>query len=153
MSRLRGFAWLEKYKSLNRSLPQRKTKGSAGYDLAALEAVRIEAESSLIIETGLKAYMQADEVLLLFIRSSIAIKKNLRLVNGVGVIDSDYYNNPQNEGQILIALENLNPYPIEIQANELLAQGIFTKFLLTQEDRSEGLRIGGIGSTDSQKEK
>lgn len=130
-------------------LPKRQTKNSAGYDFYALEDVVIPySGETTIIRTGIKACMPKDEVLFLFIRSSMAIKRNLQLTNCVGVIDSDYYNNADNEGEILIAINNLGLDHITIKKGERFAQGIFVKYGVTDNDDADGERIGGVGSTN-----
>ncbi|MDF2631392.1 MAG: putative dUTPase [Symbiobacteriaceae bacterium] len=128
-------------------LPQRKTAGSAGYDLAAAADTVVEPGRVTLVPTGLKAYMGPDEVLLLAIRSSLAVKRGLLLANGVGVIDSDYVDNPENEGHIMVALANYTGQPVTITAGERIAQGIFVPFLTTAADQAGGARQGGFGST------
>ena len=93
--------------------------------------------------TGVKAYMQENEVLLVYIRSSAAFKKHLMLMNGVGVIDADYYGNAENEGHILIPIFNYGA------AGERIAQGIFTTYLTVDGDAAGhgAARTGGFGST------
>ena len=129
------------------SLPQRKTARSAGYDLAAAAAMTIEPGKVGLVPTGLKVYMADDEVLLLYVRSSLAAKRGLMLANGVGVVDSDYADNPDNEGHIMVALANWGGAPVTIAAGERIAQGIFTKYLTTADDEAQGQRLGGFGST------
>lgn len=128
-------------------LPKRATKYSAGYDFCALEGDVIPPHQSQIFATGVKACMNKDEVLLLFVRSSLAIKKQLTLSNSVAVVDADYYNNPKNEGHILISLHNNSDFPRQIKAGERIAQGVFQKYLITDDDDAEAERDGGIGST------
>lgn len=129
------------------ALPERKTAHSAGYDLAAAEAVTAAPGSVVLVPTGLKAYMGPDEVLIISIRSSLAVKRGLMLANGVGVIDSDYADNPANEGHIMVAVANPGAGPVEIAAGERIAQGIFLRFLTTVDDAAGGHRAGGFGST------
>lgn len=129
------------------TLPQRKTAGSAGYDLAAAADTVVEPGRVTLVPTGLKAYMAQDEVLLLTIRSSLAAKRGLLLANGVGVIDSDYADNPDNEGHILVALANYGGQPVAIAAGDRIAQGIFIHYLTTADDTAGGARHGGFGST------
>jgi dUTP pyrophosphatase len=129
------------------TLPQRKTAGSAGYDLAAAADTVVEPGRVTLVPTGLKAYMGPDEVLLLTIRSSLAAKRGLLLANGVGVIDSDYADNPDNEGHIMVALANYGGAPVTIAAGERIAQGIFVQYLTTADDMAGGIRQGGFGST------
>lgn len=128
-------------------LPRRQTKGSAGYDLALPEAVTLAPGAVVIARLGVKAYFPADEVLLIFVRSSLAYKKHLRLANSVAVIDSDYYNNPDNEGEIMLALHNFGAQPVTLAAQERIAQAIFVQFFKTAEETAPAERLGGIGHT------
>lgn len=138
------------------NLPIRKTKYSAGYDIEAAEDVIIPSFKKgikpTLVKTGVKALMQDDEVLLLYNRSSNPKKKNLILANGVGVIDKDYYGNPDNDGEIMFAFYNIGDEDITIKKGEAIGQGIFQKYLITDNDNSTGERIGGFGSTDTPKE-
>jgi dUTP pyrophosphatase len=128
-------------------LPARKTALSAGYDLSAAEAVEIPPGEVRLVPTGLKAYMGTNEVLILAVRSSLAVKRRLVLANGIGVIDADYADNPENEGHILVALENRGAQPARIEAGERIAQGLFLPYLITADDTARGERAGGFGST------
>ena len=131
------------------SLPVRATTNSAGYDFFALNDYIIKPGDIIKIPTGIKVYMQNDEVLLLFIRSSLGFKYNIRMCNQVGVIDSDYYNNPDNEGHMFIKLHNHGEKDYILKKDEKFAQGIFMKFLITDEEEEISTeRIGGLGSTD-----
>ena len=91
--------------------------------------------------------MEKDDVLLLFPRSSLAIKKGLRLTNSVAVIDADYYGNENNDGHIMISLFNFSDHEVTIEDQERIAQGIFIKYLTTDDDQASGERKGGFGST------
>ena len=94
MERTRGFeAVVEEMRkgTMDYILPTRGTSRSCGYDLASPIDVVIEPHSSVLIWTNIKAFMQDDEVLEVYIRSSTAIKRDLILKNTVGIIDSDYY--------------------------------------------------------------
>jgi dUTP pyrophosphatase len=146
-SRTRGFEIVSEFIDKEINIPQRNTKSSAGYDLEAAEDVLIFSGETVLIPTGLKAYMQSDEVLQVYVRSSIGVKKGLRLANQVGIIDSDYYNNYGNEGLIFIPLYNSTLNPVSIKKGERIAQGIFINYLLADNDNAEGERIGGFGST------
>lgn len=128
-------------------LPTRKTLHAAGYDIAAAATVTIQPGAVALIPTGLKVYMGPGEVLLLAVRSSLGIKRRLALANGIGVIDADYVDNPENEGHIHIGLENRGTEPVEIAAGERIAQGIFLPYLLVADDQPGGARVGGFGST------
>lgn len=128
--------------------PQRSDVGSAGYDFQACEDVRLEAGQQHLFWTNIKAYMQEDEVLYLFPRSSVGVKQGLMLANTVGVIDSTYYNNKQNEGNIGIVLKNMSNSPVIIEAGDRIAQGVFMKYLSADEDVVVNTeRTGGFGST------
>lgn len=145
----RGFEIVTTFAGRGIRLPQRKTAASAGYDLEAAEHTAIMPGCCTLVPTGLKAYMQSDEVLCIHIRSSMAVKRQLVLMNSVGVVDADYYNNEDNEGHILIALYNRGEEPVFIPKGERIAQGIFMKYLVTDDDTAgEGeQRKGGFGST------
>ena len=100
-----------------------------------------------LVPTGVKAYMEDDEYLMLVNRSSNPKKKNLVIPNGIGIIDADYVDNPDNEGEIMFAFYNMGTEPITIEKGYALGQGIFQKFLITDNDTAEGERLGGFGST------
>lgn len=91
------------------------------------------------IPTGVKSYFGDDEVLFLIVRSSTGFKYNIRLVNQVGVIDVDYYNNSSNEGHMFVKLQNESDNEYTFKAGEALVQGIFTKYLATNSDNDLGL--------------
>lgn len=143
----RGFELCKGYE--NNQLPIRKTLHSAGYDFVAPCNILVPAHGhSEAIVTGVKAYMQEDEVLNLYIRSSLAYKHGLILVNCVGVIDSDFYNNEENEGNIGFKLYNTSDVPVLITKGERVMQGVFVKYLVADNCNSDDIRKGGIGSTN-----
>lgn len=130
-------------------LPIRSTKNSAGYDFFALEDYCLLPGETIKIPTGIKAYMNENEVLLIIVRSSLGFKYNVRLCNQVGVIDSDYYNNIDNEGHIFIAIKNEGNKEVIIKKGMNFVQGIYTNFLtVTNEENIETNRTGGVGSTN-----
>lgn len=143
----RRFEKVERVKDIDFELPTRATAAAAGYDFINPETVILEPRKIYYVKTGVKAFMQDDEFLMLCNRSSNPKKKNLVLINGVGIIDADYYNNPDNEGEIAFAFENISDEPITIEAGEKLGQGIFTSFYVTDEDNTVTSRSGGFGST------
>lgn len=128
-------------------LPKRGSKNSAGYDFFSPINEIIPAHGTVKIPTGVKVYMQPDEVLMIYPRSSIGFKTNIRLSNTTGVIDSDYYNNPDNEGHMWIKFYNPTDEDYHIFIGDKIAQGIFTKFLVTDDDNADQDRTGGLGST------
>lgn len=132
----------------NGIIPTRSDKGSAGYDFYTPTQLVIEPKQMVKFQTHIKVNMLEDEVLMLYVRSSIGIKKNLMLPNGTGVIDSTYYNNPDNEGNIIGALYNYGEETVVIEAGERVMQGVFMKYLVTDDDKPlNEERVGGIGSS------
>lgn len=128
--------------------PKRKTFNSAGYDFVLPRDVIIRSHScSKLVFTNIKAKMPTGYYLALFIRSSLAIKHNIMLINNVGVIDADYYDNPDNDGNIGIKLYNCGDSDVLLRKGERVMQGIFTKYYITGDDDADQLRTGGIGST------
>ena len=83
----------------------------------------------------------------------MGFKYNVRMCNQVGIVDSDYYHNPDNGGHMFIALQNEGDKILEVKAGNAFAQGIFTKFLLTDDDNVTTSRTSGIGSTNKKEEK
>ena len=92
--------------------------------------------------------MADDEVLILANRSSNPGKKGLILANSIGVIDKDYYGNPDNDGHIMFAFYNIKDEDIEIKKGDCIGQAIFQKYLVADDDNAEGERTGGFGSTN-----
>ena len=160
------------------NMPVRKTAHSAGYDFEAVKDILIEPYQHLsniimnssayepktlseisnitklnmakptLVSTGMKCKLADNEYLELSIRSSSPLKYWLILANGVGIIDADYYNNSDNEGEIFFQIINLSPFPIMIQKGEIIGQGIIKEYKLTEDDCATGLREGGFGSTN-----
>ncbi len=139
---------LELYNSY--SLPKRGTKYAAGYDIFSLEDFTLKPGEVKKIATGIKADMMDDEVLYILVRSSMGFKYNVRLCNQVGVVDKDYYNNEGNEGHIFIKIKNEGEKDFVVSKGDAIGQGIFMKYLLTDDDITENIRIGGIGSTNKE---
>ena len=160
------------------NMPVRKTAHSAGYDFEAVKDILIEPYQHLsniimnssayepktlseisnitklnmakptLVSTGMKCKLADNEYLELSIRSSSPLKYWLILANGVGIIDADYYNNSDNEGEIFFQIINLSPFPIMVQKGEIIGQGIIKEYKLTEDDCATGLREGGFGSTN-----
>jgi dUTP pyrophosphatase len=131
--------------------PERGTAKSAGYDVYSPFDTELQPGDDIKLPTGIKAYMQPDEVLFVYPRSSLGFKYYCRLANTIGVIDSDYYNNKDNEGHIWVKLRNESDDKIMIiEQGEAICQVIFQKYLLADSDSFEGdERIGGFGSTNN----
>ena len=132
MKKIRGFEIAKGYEDKNINLPVRKTKSSAGYDIEAAEDCVIPAfklgQKPTLVKTGIKAYMPDDEFLMICNRSSNPGKKGLVLANSVGIIDSDYYGNQDNDGVIMYAFYNFFDKDLEIKKGEVIGQAIFRKF-------------------------
>ena len=152
MEKLRGFEIAKGWEDKGINLPVRKTKNAAGYDIEAAEDIVIPkfipGMKPTLVKTGIKAYMMDDEVLYLYNRSSNPGKKGLVLANSVGVVDKDYYGNPDNDGHIMFAFFNIKYEDVEIKKGDAIGQGVFAKYLTVDDDSSEGIRQGGFGSTN-----
>ena len=150
--KIRGFEVAKGFEDKDIHLPIRKTKYSAGYDIEAAQDILIpsfkKGMAPTLVPTGLKAYMASDEVLYLYNRSSNPKKKGLILANSVGVVDRDYYGNIDNDGHIMFAFYNIKDEDILIKKGEAIGQGVFSKYLVVDDDSSDGERTGGFGSTD-----
>jgi dUTP pyrophosphatase len=145
---LRGFKVIKAYQEQGLEMPKRKTMRSAGYDFSAAKTVELLPGKVTLVPTGIKAYMQSDEYLGIHIRSGLALRHTLSLINGQGIIDCDYYDNPDNEGHIMIAIVNHGAEAVTIEAGTRIAQGVFYKYLcVDQEEGSKTQRTGGFGST------
>lgn len=130
-------------------LPKRMTKHSIGYDFFSPINVIVPSKSYVLIKTGIKSYFQEDEGLFIYPRSSWGIKHGIQLKNSVGIIESDYYNNEDNEGEIMISLMNISDKDFEIKKGDRFCQGIFKKILVTHDKPMLKKRKGGLGSTDN----
>lgn len=133
----------------NIKFPQRATSKSAGYDLYSPINLSIMPGEQVMVPTGLKVNMEDDDVLLIIIRSSLGIKKGLSIPNQTGVIDADYYNNPDNEGHFWICLKNNTNKQYDIDIGDRISQAIFVKYNKVDDDKPiKESRGGGFGSTN-----
>lgn len=175
----RGFEIVSTKKNKGLHLPQRQTTQAAGYDFAAAEDFTLpsiwkgnflrvlwklhhqqevtatdltDADACLkpyLVPTGIKAYMQPSEFLLLANRSSGPLKRRLILPNGIGIVDADYYNNDGNEGEIFFQMINYGLRDYHIKKGERIGQGIFMSYLTADgEEAPHKQRTGGFGSTN-----
>lgn len=133
----------------NATLPVRKTRVSAGYDVSAYYDGEIKPHETVMVATGIKCQMDDDMHLQLHLRSSVGIKNDLMIACGVGIIDADYYNNEDNEGHIYIPIRNLGEKTFQYKAGDRLAQLVFVPFGKVDNDNAEGTRTGGYGSTSN----
>ena len=150
--RERGFEIIKdehrKHSDIEIQLPTRGDSRSAGYDFYSNETVVLQPKQSHLFWTDVKSYMLDDEVLSIHVRSSIGTKKDLMLKNTTGIIDSSYYENVSNDGNIGICLINMGDKIQKIEKGERIAQGIFTKYLIADDDICLKLeRTGGFGSS------
>lgn len=156
---MRKFYVVKGFEDKDINTPVRATRRAAGYDFEASEDVLIpsiwkqiaagvpkEKVKPTMVGTGIKAQMDEDEVLMMYNRSGNP-KLGLVLANGVGVVDSDYFENPGNDGHIFFAFFNFSPEDVLIMKGQRIGQGVFQKFLLTNDDVESGERTGGFGST------
>ena len=150
--KLRGFEIAKGWEDKGINMPVRKTKYSAGYDVEAAEDTVIPSfelgTKPVLVKTGLKAYCQNDEYIKLVNRSSNPGKKGLVLANSIGVVDADYYNNPDNDGHFMFAYYNFFKEDVIIHKGDVIGQVIFEKYLITDDDNALGERKGGFGSTN-----
>lgn len=158
-------------------MPKRATANSAGYDLYVAENTvipslfakyqsgitslgiqNLEEAASIIkshemkpvlVSTGVKCKLDPGTYLEVSVRSSTPLKYLLLLANGVGIIDADYYGNPDNDGEIFLQLINLGPNPVILRKGDRIGQGIIKPYLITEDDVATGKRLGGFGSTSS----
>lgn len=157
-------------------LPKRSTKNSAGYDFVVAKDIVIPSYNSMftnrpledklyysldeisdytksfkykptLVPTGVKAYMPNNMFLQISVRSSCPLKYWLILANGVGIIDSDYYGNGSNDGEIFFQLINFSPVAIALHKGDKIGQGIFLPYYQIEDDEAAAARVGGFGST------
>ena len=151
MKKVRGFEVVKGYEDKGINIPVRKTAHSAGYDIEAAEDIIIPKFTPgikpTLVPTGLKAYCGEDECILLLNRSS-GPKKGFLLANSIGLVDSDYYGNPDNDGHFFFAYFNCSDHDIEVKKGDVIGQVVFNKYLVADLDNSVGKRVGGFGSTD-----
>jgi dUTP pyrophosphatase len=127
-------------------LPTRGSEHSAGYDFYSPIDITIQPNESVMIWTDIKAHMYYDNALLLIPRSSMG-KQPIMIANTVGLIDSDYYSNEGNDGNIGFRLLNLGSTPYEIKVGDRIGQGVFIKYGTVKNDNTTTKRENGFGST------
>ena len=146
----RGFELVsEKHKKTNNAhviLPQRATANSAAYDFYSNVSCIVQPNEVVKIWTDIKAYMQPDEFLMLDVRSSMGGK--FMLANTIGIVDSDYVDNENNEGNIGLFLKNISNETQIINIGDRIGQGLFVKYLIVDDDNATRTRKGGWGSTN-----
>ena len=147
----RGFEIAKGWEDKDIHLPKRSTLCAAGYDVEAAEDTIIPVYypgiKPTLIPTGLKAYCGSDEWFMLANRSS-GPKKGFLMANSIGIVDSDYYGNESNDGHFYFQYFNCSDHEIVVKKGDVIGQVIFQKFLIVDDDVAEGVRTGGLGSTD-----
>ena len=144
------FELIKDYQDELNLLPTRATKGSAGYDFKAAKDIVVSnvlTDMPVLVPTGVKCKLERDQVLLLFNRSSNATKRGLIIPNGVGVVDSDYYNNHDNEGQIFGLFSCIGQKSYLIHKGDRIMQGIVIDYHVADNDITTGMHVDGFGST------
>ena len=127
-------------------LPARATAGSAGYDFICPADITLQPGEAVTIPTGIRCEMQPGWVLMVFPRSGLGFKHQVRLANTVGVIDSDYFH-AANEGHIMVRIVNGGDHAVSIAKGERFCQGVFLPHGLAEEETVLADREGGFGST------
>lgn len=118
------------------------------YTLAEMaDLTKLTKAKPTLVPTGVKCKLESDTYLELSVRSSCPLKYWLILANSVGIIDSDYYSNPDNDGEIFFQMINLSPCDIQLKKGDIIGQGIIKPYLKTEDDAAQGDRLGGFGST------
>ena len=136
--------WTSQLMALAKMTPQPKEP----YSLEEMAALTKQTKAKpTLVSTGVKCHLEEGYYLELSVRSSTPLKYWIILANSVGIIDADYCDNPDNEGEIFFQVINLSPFPISLQKGDIIGQGIFKEYLTTEDDVAEGIRVGGFGST------
>ena len=112
------------------------------------QIVKMMGLQPTLIPTGIKCHLDEGYYLELAIRSSTPLNNWMILANGEGIIDGDYYNNPDNEGHIMFQIINLSPVDQIIEKGTKIGQGIIKQYFTTENDIAKGTRTGGFGSTN-----
>ena len=111
------------------------------------EITKASKVKPILVSVGVKCYLDKNQYLELSARSSTPLKYWLVLANSIGIIDADYVDNPDNEGEIFLQVINLSPFTIEIKRGEVIGQAIIKTYSITDDDEAKGARVGGFGST------
>lgn len=142
-----------KFPDVETKLPERSTSRSAGYDFYSKEDYTLQPGESHTFWTDVKVAMFFDNVLAICARSGLGCKAGVVPRNCVGIIDADYFGNPENDGAVGICLVNSGEIPVQITVGAKIAQGIFLRYMIVDDDRFLSQktdrieRIGGFGST------
>lgn len=135
-------------------LPERATRGSAGYDFFAPFGFVIKTtmskffdlKNTIVVPTGIRCRFPQDYALLLMPKSGLGFKYGTFLANTLGLVDSDYYYS-DNEGHIMAKMFCFSEGGITVDKGKAFMQGILVPFGITTDDIADGTRNGGFGST------
>ena len=133
-------------------LPERSTSCSAGYDFKSPFTFSLAPGQDITIPTGIRVKIDEGWWLGCLPRSGLGFKYRMQLNNTMAVIDSDYYHS-DNEGHIFIKITNDNNEgkEVTVKAGSGFVQAIFIPYGITYSDDADGVRNGGLGSTDVKK--
>ena len=129
-------------------IPTRATQKSAGYDIVTPIDIDLKPGEMVKFPTGLRCKIENGWFLGIFPKSGLGFKYSLRLSNSTGIIDEDYYNS-ENEGHIWAKMQNDGEKEFHIEKGKAVCQGIFLPYGLTYDDDADGIRNGGLGSTNA----
>lgn len=131
-------------------IPTYATDGSGCFDLYADTVTEVEWRTDCwvteVVSTGLALEVPENHVMLIFSRSGDGFKRDVRLSNCVGVIDSDY------RGDIAVKLRNDSSSHLAVKPGDRIAQGLILpieriSFLEVDELSGTERGGGGFGST------
>ena len=136
--------WTSQLMALAKATPQPKEP----YSLEEMAALTKQAKAKpTLVSTGVKCHLEEGYYLELSVRSSTPLKYWIILANSVGIIDADYCDNPDNEGEIFFQVINMSPFDIYLKKGDIIGQGIIKRYEVTDDDKAIGERQGGFGST------
>ena len=140
--------WTSQLMALAKATPQPKEP----YSLEEMAALTKQTKAKpTLVSTGVKCHLEEGYYLELSVRSSTPLKYWIILANSVGIIDADYYDNPDNEGEIFFQVINMSPFDIYLKKGDIIGQGIIKRYEVTDDDKAIGERQGGFGSTSIQR--
>lgn len=139
--------WTSQLMALTHAVEKFPVSPIALNDIAAM--TKVTKAKPTLVSTGVKCHLEEGYYLELSVRSSTPLKYWIILANSVGIIDADYCDNPDNEGEIFFQVINLSPYPIQLRQGDIIGQGIIKRYEVTDDDKAIGERQGGFGSTSA----
>jgi dUTP pyrophosphatase len=129
-------------------LPAYATPGAAGCDLraAVTEPLTLAPGARALVPTGIALAIPRGFEGQVRMRSGLALRQGLALLNAPGTIDSDY------RGEVRIILANLGSEPVTLSRGERIAQLVLAPVARAKLARAGALpqterETGGFGST------